>query len=543
MQDRLKRVLWLLNHKTLMPYEVPLLQRLGFEVFTPKVIDTPNFRSASVDFSYDESLTLPQWVLEKLNAFNFYEGVWNAEITTLVNRYFGTAVIIPHAKQVPQALEKFEGQILFRAFGLDNSVTYAKVLRLLYGEDILAKIFRLGDRFWFAQGYEQLVECEPALISRHAIFLPLGVPDVFWETENSYTGVDKRILFVCPNIVTNPYYAAIYKQFKREFGDLPHVIIGAQDKPVDDPHMLGFVTHDELTRLYRDCAVLYYHSTELRHVHYSPVEAAINGMPVVYYADCLLGRMTPEVTHGRCATHAQARATVERILAGDAEFRDDCRADQRTISYKFSDSYCSAEWLANLESSGFMAALQASRGRPLLREVKRTILRPLARGRARLHGLGHIPAPSVSELAGEPTPPDLTHRLEDGIVFSHLATPSFVKSIEGLAECEDWGRWSTGREVTIRFRKALPRQFKLIVDACAFGPNINRPMTLNVGGVDHEITIDVGPGAVHESVFTCTARRWEKAIRFTVPEPTVPENDIRHVGLGLVRLRIEPMVR
>lgn len=31
-----RRVLWLLNHTTLRECEVPLLQSMGFEIFTPK---------------------------------------------------------------------------------------------------------------------------------------------------------------------------------------------------------------------------------------------------------------------------------------------------------------------------------------------------------------------------------------------------------------------------------------------------------------------------------------------------------------------------
>ena len=53
--------------------------------------------------------------------------------------------------------------------------------------------------------------------------------------------------------------------------------MGAQDVPVDDPKVLGFVSDEEMIRLYRECAVLYYHSTETRRVHYPPIEAAING--------------------------------------------------------------------------------------------------------------------------------------------------------------------------------------------------------------------------------------------------------------------------
>ena len=42
-----------------MPYEAQLLIRLGFEVFTPKIIPTNvGFRNGAIDFAYDSSLTI-----------------------------------------------------------------------------------------------------------------------------------------------------------------------------------------------------------------------------------------------------------------------------------------------------------------------------------------------------------------------------------------------------------------------------------------------------------------------------------------------------
>jgi len=258
MFHRNKRILWLLNHKTLMPYEAQLLLNLGFEVFVPKVIPKAvTFRSGAVDFSYDASLTIPKRALLRLNEFNFYEEAWPADIVTIVNRYFGTAFTIPYKKQIPEVLDKFEGQVVFRAFGLDNTLTYKGVLYNMYGYDSLGKIYNLGDRFWFGEGYEQLHECEPPLLAERALFLPIGVPASFFKNANQWNGSIKKILFVCPNVVSNPYYSAVYQQFKNEFGDLPHVIVGAQDVKVNDPSMLGYVTEEDLHQLYLDCAVLY----------------------------------------------------------------------------------------------------------------------------------------------------------------------------------------------------------------------------------------------------------------------------------------------
>jgi hypothetical protein len=539
-----KRVLWLLNHKTLMPYEAKLLVELGYEVFTPKVIpSSPSFRSGAVTFEYDSTLTIPRRALKRLNEFNFYETEWPADIVALMNRYFGTVYVIPHGVQTKEAVKKFEGQIMFRAFGLDNSQTYVNVLEILYGTEILADIAALGDRFRFAQGYDQLVECEPPLISDRAVFLPIGVPSSFWDTANSYTGVDKRILFVCPNCVTNPYYAAIYKKFKEDFGDLPHAIFGAQDVPVDDPHLLGFVTDEELIRLYRDSAVLYYHSTELRHVHYSPIEATINGMPLIYFADSLLGRMTPEITMGRCETPEEARRSIERILAGDAEYVDAVRSQQRALAFKFSDEYCRSVWKLNLSESGYEAALAPeSRQAVYWRELKRSVLKPFAHGLSKLPARGKAAMPPVAQLATADTDDSDQSTIKDGIDFTRARYPSFVRSVTGINAAEPWGRWSDAAKISISFAQPLPKKFRLVIEGCAYGPNVGAATTVKVGNVKRAISFMAAHGSPEKIVIDFSTWKRASMIQINVPHPVIPPNDNRQIGLGFVRLSIDTLV-
>lgn len=531
MRNRNKRVLWLLNHKTLMPYEAKLLCDLGFEVFTPKVIPSSSaFRSNLVDDRYDASLSLPKRVLDRLNGFNFYEDRWPDDIVALINRYFGTVYVIPYGVQVREAVDKFEGQIMLRAFGLDNTKTYAEVLQVMYGSEIMADLGELGDRFRFAQGYEQLDECEYSLFAARAVTLPIGVPDFFWDTADSYTGADRRILFVCPNCVTNPYYAEVYRAFKRDFGDLPHYIIGAQDVPVDDPCVLGFVSDAELTRLYRDCAVLYYHSTELRHVHYSPVEAAINGMPVVYFSDSLLGRMTPEISHGRVDTLAAARSSIERILAGDEEVITALRADQRTLAYKFSDDYCRAEWEKNLVECGYMAALRAEPfGAVLPREIARALARPFLHGRSRRRRIYSF---TLEEDDHEST-------FYDGIDFTKLRYPAFVRRVLGMSMPEHGGRWSIGKTIEITLSEPLPKTFRLVIKGGAYGPNIGAPIEVRIGRTRRSFRFPWEPGGDDEVVVDFAMRKAQRLIQITIPEPTVPPSDIRTIGIALRHMKIQ----
>src|SRR5689334_5585281 len=97
MKNKNKRILWLLNHTTLRAFEVPLLMRLGFEVFTPKII--PNDiaeRSGSVTFEYDHTLSLPEDIVHALNTYDFYQAEVEPDIFSLFNQYFGHAVLIFH---------------------------------------------------------------------------------------------------------------------------------------------------------------------------------------------------------------------------------------------------------------------------------------------------------------------------------------------------------------------------------------------------------------------------------------------------------------
>lgn len=360
MKNKNRRILWLLNHKTLMSYEVPLLRSLGFEVFTPKIIpdDVSTFRSGSVDYTADSDLTVPKDVLNALNSFNFYSDPWRHDITFFVNTYFGSVFTMPLTYPFQEVVTKFKGQIVLRAFGLQDDFSYDKVLRLQMGDQVYSWLEAVKDRFWFGKGYEQLDECETPFFKNRSVFLPLGLNESYWKHKNTWRGTDKRILFVCPNINDNNYYyAQIYKNFKASFGDLPHVIVGQQKNPVNDPYVLGHVSDEELIDLYKDCALLYYHSQEPRHVHYSPIEAAIIGTPIVFYKQNLLGRLLQKDIAGATQGISEARITVERLLQGDHELIAKIRSEQEIIPYYFSNNYCEMIWRQNMLSGPLASAL------------------------------------------------------------------------------------------------------------------------------------------------------------------------------------------
>ena len=539
MFHRNKRVLWLLNHKTLMAYEAKLLLRLGFEVFVPKVIPARiDFCSGIVDFIYDESLSIPRRALKRLNEFNFYERVWPSDVVMIVNRYFGTVFTMPYSIQFPEVLNKFVGQIVFRAFGLVES-NYKELLTATHGFDSLLKIHALGNRFWFGEGYEQLRECEPPVLSDRELFLPIGVPESFYEKANQWNGSTKKILFVCPNVISNPYYSAVYKRFKQDVGDLPHLIVGGQDVKVNDASMLGYVSDEELQRLYLDCAVLYYHSTELRHVHYTPIEAAIIGMPIVFFRSSLLGRLCEGSTPGCVDSVEEARTIIQRVLAGDKELIERLRQGQRNLSDRFSDAYCKAIWEKSLIESGFRARLdQEQPMRIRTREALRCVLAPIAGGLASVPfhpRLAIVPSKLVSPLENQP---DRT--LEQGIDFTESAYPKFVLGTNGISRREFWGRWSVGKKVEIFFQDPLPKRFSLLLTGWAHGPNMGAHFNVRIGNVRRYASFRKGWADPETLSLEFSLRRSSRIVEIDVPHPTIPEQDIRAIGLGFVSLKVAP---
>lgn len=345
--DGERRVAWILNHTTLREFEVPLLRSLGLEVYCPKRFPrNPDNRSASVSHEFDDSLSIPADELRTLNAFDFYSGDHPPEIRRILNERFRT-VIVPYMFPLfTQALAYFHGRILLRTFGSTHPThSYSSAARAVAAPAFDRQLARASDRFWFAQAYPHLKSIESPLFQRRAVDLPLGLPERVTRNRDTWTGSDPRILFVCPEIETYPECRQIYREFKARFGGLGHVICGAQSKPVADPAVLGKVDAETYDRLFRTCAVMVYHSTLPRHLHYHPLEAICYGMPLVYMQEGMLGRLTGRKQPGACDTWQEARAKVRRLIdRRDADLVRDIRTSQEAIYRLFTAEHAAEQW-------------------------------------------------------------------------------------------------------------------------------------------------------------------------------------------------------
>jgi FkbM family methyltransferase len=224
------RLLWIVNHRTLLLAEVPILRSLGWEVFIPKIVPDhdPRFRSAAVTHDYDHSLKLPHSALRVLNGHDFYERAWSPTVEDIINTVF--QVVIVHfsyyTTAISEPLRKFCGQIVARAFGREHPRTYAEFADIEPRRDLLNEIAAAGPRFIFGQGYANLAEVEPPEIRQRAHTITVPLPKDLYRHADSWRGGGTQAVFLCPAIRPGSYYGTIYEGIKRDFGDLPHVIFG-----------------------------------------------------------------------------------------------------------------------------------------------------------------------------------------------------------------------------------------------------------------------------------------------------------------------------
>lgn len=343
-RKRPERILWLLNHTTLREAEVPLLMKLGFEVFTPKKMPQGHFRSGSVSFEYDKSLSIPHSLLKRMNAFNFYTSPWPTNLSREINRYFSGTFCGFRLGQIDYTVKGFTGNIFLRSFGdIDQGQTRSEWIKKYTTEKVINRI-RNKNRVWFAPSYGNSPDIEQAFLRRISVVLPIGLPISKYQNGNLWRPENKSIFFVCPDINISGYYKNVYKEFKLNFGDLPHIIAGSQPKPVDDPNVTGFLEQNEFERKLLSCGVMFYHSREGYHLHYHPIEAILFGVPVIYMSGGMLDYLAGSKLPGSCETFDEARQKITRILSGDQEFIRLITASQRVILEEFSDKNVEAAW-------------------------------------------------------------------------------------------------------------------------------------------------------------------------------------------------------
>ena len=138
--------------------------------------------------------------------------------------------------------------------------------------------------------------------------------------------------------------------------------------------------------------------------------------------------------------------------------------------------------------------------------------------------------------------------LAEGIDFKRSAYPTFLKEASGLDGVEDWGRWTNANiapSVKLRFNEPLPQKFSVEIQATAFGPNVNSPVTIIVGNNIKQVSITNEPNKTYKIFFDNADSA--NTIEIVPPKPTSPHDlnpanaDSRKKGIGLISLKIKPI--
>lgn len=318
-----------------------MLKKIGVnQIFLPKKIPAdPSFRSASIDYSEDKNLDIPVEDLNILNAADWYGG-GDAEAWSVANKYFDLVFMIIHqAGMLANIARYFNGAVIWRAYGLDKSVSYDAIAKVYNESHHLRSI---GRRFYFGEAYAHLSDIEPDYLKRRRIYLPLGMNNV--TLRDVWQGGEAQIYFVCPDIGFSPYYKRIYDDFTRNFSGFKYVIAGAQPVQVDDPRVLGDVSDEQHAHNINQSRVMFYHSREPNHIHYHPFEAIRAGMPLVFMAGGMLDRMGGKALPGRCKTEIEAHHKIQKILAGDRRLIESIRASQVALLEPMKPENCEQAW-------------------------------------------------------------------------------------------------------------------------------------------------------------------------------------------------------
>jgi hypothetical protein len=341
------RILYNLNHKTAMPFEVELLRRLGFEVFVTRTRfaerDVAMRSAANKDSNWDKHLSIDAESLAFLNEQDFYRPL-PIKAMSLVNELFDAVVCIADAQVVNAYVQCFDGLIIVRAYGGDNSFWYSRSFSNQIGPRHFEDVRRLGERFVFAGIFDSIVKAEVAEYRKYAVTLPLGLPASYFDQEKTWVGGSSNVLALAPDVLHSAYYTEVYRNLKRDFLGYSLRIMGQQRIKPEDPAVLGYVSDSEFSSIMSTAAAYLYPSQERRHLHYTPVEAMVTGLPVLFDEEGALSGFFRSKPPGAYSTPKVARHLLDRLLSGDRDLAGAIIRSQSEVLEKMGIDWAYEQW-------------------------------------------------------------------------------------------------------------------------------------------------------------------------------------------------------
>ena len=338
-----KNVLYLLNHKTLTDFEVPILIKRGFGVYIPKVLNSINKYEHS--FSppstlYDESLKMSAKDYLYLNKINFFceHPFHDEKLMYILNNNFSSIIttLITKLDDLKYLLNNYKGVVYLRIFG--NDASYSYYTNYLKGNE---EIFSKNIKFLFC--FKEIIKFENTIHSyfnsNNSLYVPSGLPDYFFSRyENTYRTTSNSCVFVCSKINLCSYYTNVYNTFNKTIQDknLDFIILGKNNEHAckTDNRIKNNLPDEEYFREMSTCIAMYYDSKEPRHLHYHPIEAIIIGLPLIFHTESVLTSFFP-ISPGKCNTDEEVIEKLSKLRNGDILFKNSIIEYQNTIKNIF----------------------------------------------------------------------------------------------------------------------------------------------------------------------------------------------------------------
>lgn len=340
-----KNILYLLNHKTLTDFEVPILMKRGFGVYIPKKFGSINKTDHS--FSppstlYDESLKMSVKDYLYLNKVDFFcENPFHDEkLMYILNNNFSSIIttLITKLDDLKYLLNNYKGVVYLRIFGNDESYSY--YTNYLKGNE---EIFSKNIKFAFC--FKEIIKFENTIHSHfnsnNSLYIPCGLPDYFFSRyENTYNPTNSSCVFVCSKINVCSYYTDVYNRFNKIIQNkdsrIDFIILGKnnEDASKTDNRIKNNLPDEEYFGEMSTCIAMYYDSKEPRHLHYHPIEAIIIGLPLIFHRESVLTSFFP-ISPGKCNTDEEVIEKLSKLRNGDVLFKNSIIEYQNGIKHIF----------------------------------------------------------------------------------------------------------------------------------------------------------------------------------------------------------------
>lgn len=355
--DRKLRILYGASHRILRYEEVALFINAGFEVIPIKEHwELFKTYESGLDDSSDplyprwrDSCSIPDGVLERIQAIDLFcyqdldarAGKVNYQDAKLLNTWIDIIYIPNLLPAVPRVLGWFEGLTLFRVFGEGKIMTYDEWA-------VKSKVDLSLLRTYDAR-YATMLMLHALDGVEHANILGSNVFHVgpcvsesritqYWQAEQARVICNITLSYISEN----RHWQEIYEQLNYELGSLPLRFLGKNNKEHEliknDERIVGLIENvEEFSGLLTDCRCLLDVGTSPFHIHYTPIEAVVMGIPVIFlessgFAQEIL-RIIPKeelLDCGLCQDFSEAKEIIQHCL-DDFHYAQKISDNQRII--------------------------------------------------------------------------------------------------------------------------------------------------------------------------------------------------------------------